>query len=95
MTAARDVEVQNLLDFLGCPLRKYPANAVPEAEIRCPYDSCLSGVGVAGAGVCGDGDPRQAVCAGYRKTCPVCGGDGGWDGERATCQGCGGMGWVA
>lgn len=56
--------MKDLLDFLGCPLRNFPANAVPEAEIRCRYDDCINGQGVGAVGVCRDGDPRQADCAG-------------------------------
>jgi hypothetical protein len=50
--------------------------------------------GVSGNGICPNGDPRAAQCPVIRETCGACGGDGGWDGERAMCGACGGMGWV-
>lgn len=86
--------MKSLLDFLGCPLRHYPANRVPESEIRCRYVDCINGQGVGGAGVCRDGDPRSPDCASFKETCGECGGDGGWDGKEATCKVCSGMGYL-
>lgn len=86
--------MKDLLDFLGCPLRNFSTNHVPEAEIRCRYDDCINGQGVGAVGVCRDGDPRNPDCSAFRETCGECGGDGGWDGTEATCKVCGGMGYL-
>lgn len=93
MAFLRSPEVGAMLDFLNCPSRCYPTGSVPESEIRCRYESCIFGMGVAGNGICGEGNPRDAACAAYRQECPQCHGDGGWNGEKATCKECGGWGY--
>jgi len=95
MQHINDPEVRDLLEFLNCPSRHYPEGSVPSDEIRCQYETCIAGIGVAGNGICcNGGDPRNAHCPEYRQECPDCHGDGGWDGEKATCQTCGGWGWI-
>lgn len=87
-------DVQELLEFLGCPLADKNFKPVPESEIKCRYDACVWGGGVASVGVCHRGNPRAADCQGFRQECPACQGDGGWNGHEATCRTCGGTGWV-
>ncbi len=92
--ASRNPETAAMLDLLNCPSRHWPAGSVPEAEIRCRFLDCIHGQGVAGNGICPEGNPRDAQCPAFRETCGECLGDGAWNGERATCETCGGMGWI-
>jgi hypothetical protein len=69
------------------------SGSVPEEEIRCPFSSCIHGQGVAGNGICPEGDPRDEECGRYRQECPQCHGDGGWNGTASRCPSCGGWGY--